>query len=110
MTTTVEHLVNAAPVLDYAHPGLPAPTRLPRAPWLAIATGVIAWVPVLLSMLTESADARVAAVALGLLGLLAASASVIDPLHRPLASHVTSAISLLLALIGSIIAIQSLLS
>jgi hypothetical protein len=110
METSLHQFEPARPVLSYASPDAKAPARIPHVPWLAIASGLTAWIPVLLSLVSHSPNSLVLAPMLGVIGLIIATMCVIDPDDRPIAYHVTAGLSLLSTLAGTIVALVALLS
>ena len=109
MTTSAEHL-DAPPVLAYAGPSTSLAHREPGIPWLAVASGLLAWVPVFLSFGFGVTRAIWIAPMLGFIGLIIAALCAVDRREQPYAYHIAGGLSLASTLAGTIIAITALLS
>jgi hypothetical protein len=109
MTTSIEHLDGPPQVLNYASPVTPAHPRRPMLPWFALASGLVAWVPIFLSFIFGTTQALWIAPSLGFIGLVVATISVIDPEDRSTSSQVAGILSLLSTLAGIFVAIAALI-
>jgi hypothetical protein len=110
MTTSIEHLDRSPPVLGYAGPSTSVSLPEPGVPWLAVGSGLLAWVPVFLSFAFGPTQAIWIAPILGFIGLIIAAVCTIDRREQPYVYHVAGALSLASTLAGTIIAIAALLS
>lgn len=109
MTTSIDQLDNARPVLHYASPAPRSLQRRRPLPWFALASGVIAWVPVFLSFAFGLSGPLLIAPLLGMIGLVTAIVCVVEADDRPLASQLAGGLSLLSTLSGTVVAFNSLL-
>ena len=110
MTTSIDPLHDVRPVLHYASPvpqGL-SPRR--PLPWFALASGVIAWVPVFLSFAFGVSGSLLIAPLLGMTGLGIAIICVVEADERPLASQLAGGLSLLATLAGLVVALRAFLA
>jgi hypothetical protein len=109
MTTSIEHLDGPPQVLSYAGPATPARPWRPAFPWFAVASGLLAWVPIFLSIAFGATQALWIALSLGLIGLIVATISVIDPDDRSYRAHIAGGLALLSTLAGIFVAINALI-
>jgi hypothetical protein len=109
MTTSIHEIQEVPQVLSYASPATPTHPRRATLPWFALAAGVLAWVPVFLSVAFGSAQALWVAPSLGFIGLLIAMISVIDPERRTSSFQVAGGLALLSTLAGIFVAISALI-
>jgi hypothetical protein len=109
MITSIEHLDGRPQVLSYASPATPTRECRQSIPWFALASGVLAWIPIFLALAFGAKRALWIAPSLGFIGLFIAAISVIDPKERPYASSIAGGLSLLSTLAGIYIAISALI-
>jgi hypothetical protein len=109
MTTSIHEIEGAPRVLSYASRATPTHPRRATLPWFALSAGVLAWVPVFLSVLFGSAQALWVAPSLGFIGLLIATISVIDPASRSSSFQIAGGLALLSTLAGIFVAISALI-
>jgi hypothetical protein len=108
MSTSTDHLERPPQVLSYASPRMSGRERRSPIPWFALASGVLAWVPVFLSFAGARQTLWVAPV-LGAIGLVMATICVINSDSRSREHHAAGALALLSTLAGILVAINALI-
>jgi hypothetical protein len=109
MITSLENLDHAPHLLNYASAApLPRERRSPL-PWLALFSGILAWIPVFLTLVFGRDHALIVAPILAMLGLVTATISVLHSDPRSHGYHLVSVLSLISTFVAICVAIRGLL-
>ena len=108
MATSVAKLEERPRVLNYASATLLPRERRSPLPWLALFSGILAWIPVFLSFIFGEHQALFIAPILGMIGLLTATLSVLNSDPRSHGYHIVSVLSLMSTFVAIWVAVTAL--
>jgi hypothetical protein len=109
MPASIDNFEQPPQVLNYVS-AVPVP-REQRSPlpWLALFSGILAWIPVFLSLLLGDRHTLFVAPLLGIIGLMTATISVIGSDPRSTGYHLVSVLSLISTFLAIWVAVAALL-